>query len=218
MSGVATLVEETGPKKGPRGKPRTWSSGNFDAGDAQRLQQADDVEAAAGPGQGGAGKGGAQRERGRMEKPTLMARQQQRMAKTMSSMRDVLNRMLCMGSALDEVDMSISPYVRFIWILSLGVMDISLVLVLIFWPQRDFMCAYNPASATTALENNILSTIGVIIGLHAGDVVPPHCRAGGAGLWKHFSQGAGLWKQPSTCLACFHAPPRGAFGRRVGQG
>ncbi len=57
------------------------------------------------------------------------------------------------------------------WILSLGVMDMSLVLVLIFWPQRDFMCTYDPASPPAVLETNILSTIGVIIGLHAGDVV-----------------------------------------------
>jgi hypothetical protein len=117
MSGVTTLVEDgsAGPKKGPRAKARTWSSGTLD-GDAQRgsaqaqAQPDDDVEA--GPGPGGPGKGAGHKERGRREKPGLMARQQRRIAKTVSGMRDVLHRMLCMRSALDEVDMSISPYVR----------------------------------------------------------------------------------------------------------
>jgi hypothetical protein len=122
MSGVTTLVEDgsAGPKKGPRAKaPRTWSSGTLD-GDAQRgsaqaqaqaqAQADDDVEA--GPGPGGPGRGPGHKERGRREKPGLMARQQRRIAKSMSGMRDVLHRMLCIRSALDEVDMTISPYVR----------------------------------------------------------------------------------------------------------
>jgi hypothetical protein len=67
--------------------------------------------------------------------------------------------------------MSIAPYVRFVWILSLGVMDISLVLVLIFWPERDFMCRFDLSSSSVVMEKDIIATIAVILGLHTGDVV-----------------------------------------------
>jgi hypothetical protein len=142
-------------------------------GDGDKAAAGEDVEA------NGGGPAGTDKHstyssmRGRKDKPGFIASQQQRMSKTLSGMQDVLNRMMCIDNSFDDVEMTISPYVRFVWILSLGVMDISLVLVLIFWPQRDFMCSYDAASGSVVLEKNIISTIGVILGLHAGDVVLP---------------------------------------------
>ena len=140
-------------------------------GDGDKAPAGDDVEANGGWGAGAEKHSALSSMRGRKERPGFLASQQQRMSKTLSGMQDVLNRMMCIDNSFDDVEMTISPYVRFVWILSLGVMDVSLVLVLIFWPQPDFMCSYDPAAGSVSLESNILSTIGVILGLHAGDVV-----------------------------------------------
>ncbi len=83
-------------------------------------------------------------------------------------------RALCLSHLLGEGLVAIGPYVRFVWIMSLGVMDFFLVLVLLFWPEKDFMCKRaGGVSSRVIEEEDIVATIGAILCLHFGDVVSP---------------------------------------------
>ena len=85
-------------------------------------------------------------------------------------------RALCLNHLLGEGMITIGPYIRFLWIISLGVLDFFLVLVLLFWPEKDFMCkeasTYREGAAPRVIEeDDIVATIGAILCLHFGDVV-----------------------------------------------
>ena len=81
-------------------------------------------------------------------------------------------RALCLNHLLGEGLVAIGPYVRFVWIMSLGVMDFFLVLVLLFWPEKDFMCKQAGGTSSRVIEEeDIVATIGAILCLHFGDVV-----------------------------------------------
>ena len=80
--------------------------------------------------------------------------------------------------------MTVWPYVRFTWVVSLGILDTFLVLVLLFWPESDYMCHQNSDTSSVPShgaigEVDVVTMIGMILLLHLCDVVctlPFHLR------------------------------------------
>ena len=74
----------------------------------------------------------------------------------------------------DDIDktMTIGPYVRFMWVVSLGVIDTFLVLVLLCWPESDYMCHRDTASSLGVIgKGDVVPLIGAVLLLHLCDLV-----------------------------------------------
>ena len=72
-----------------------------------------------------------------------------------------------------EASTTLGAYVRFIWVVAMGGIDVILVLVLLLWPESDFMCRRYSAGQGGGVvqELDVIIVIGAILLLHFSDVV-----------------------------------------------
>jgi hypothetical protein len=118
------------------------------------------------------------------------------------------------GAVERDEGTTVRPYLRYAWILSLGVLDSFLVVVLLFWPEKDFMCKSDVAGQAVDRvieEADIIAIVGAILLLHFGDIVRTRARAAAAGgSPARPSPGAGLAGQPGPAGRCPppQCPPR----------